>query len=578
MSRSRRDWWLDDIHIEEDEEDEESEEDDGDGDEDMLDMLAGRQQQDAGGGSNTDPRPIGLVDLLEILYYRRTRAAPELFRRAAEQGDSSPSRLFPEVKEPQPAGLELLRGGEFGRAEIHTRIETGGVSMYDVLERRRMSARRVLKEDIARPLIPNSRGTIVAKYTSNVYAGQYSADSSFYYTCCQDFNVHIYDTTSTRKVARRETQHETTMDHMKTIRGAHGYWTITDSHLSPDNERIIYASISPTVYMAKTKAMDDEQIPINFSNSGEGHGIWSCRFSADGNEIVAGGKTHIFVYDLLAMRRTVKIVAHEDDVNSCCWADTASGNILISGSDDTFVKVWDRRSLGSSAKPAGVLVGHTEGITHVSSKGDGRYIISNGKDQAVRLWDLRKMMSSPDFDAMPKLDYGLKYFDYRSYEYRKPRYLAHPKDNSVMTYRGHSVLRTLIRCYFSPAETTGGSYIYSGSADGEIHIWSLDGRVAQIINRCEVWPISFDPSDRDAGPGTNGIRHPVCVRDVSWHTQEPVLMSCAWDEDMYRSSGSVAKHEWKGYGKNGMSIEDVVERDELEEQEMGRIPGAWRRS
>ena len=32
--------------------------------------------------------------------------------------------------------------------------------------------------------------------------------------------------------------------------------------------------------------------------------------------------------------------AHSNDVNSVCWADTASGNVLISGSDDGFVKVW----------------------------------------------------------------------------------------------------------------------------------------------------------------------------------------------------------------------------------------------
>lgn len=52
--------------------------------------------------------------------------------------------------------------------------------------------------------------------------------------------------------------------------------------------------------------------------------------------------THIGtpVYDLVAERRTVKIHGHGDDVNSCCWADTASGNVLISASDDTFIKVW----------------------------------------------------------------------------------------------------------------------------------------------------------------------------------------------------------------------------------------------
>ena len=116
-----------------------------------------------------------------------------------------------------------------------------------------------------------------------------------------------------------------------------------------------------------------------------GTGIYSCRFSTDGREIVAGGRQgYLYVYDLGAMKRTLKIRAHGNDINSCCWADTSSGNVLVSASDDTTLRVWDRRSLGSSPKPSGMLIGHTEGITHVGPKGDGRYVISNGKDQ-VRL-------------------------------------------------------------------------------------------------------------------------------------------------------------------------------------------------
>ena len=126
----------------------------------------------------------------------------------------------------------------------------------------------------------------------------------------------------------------------------------------------------------------------------------------------------------------MKIKAHEDDINSCCWADTASGNVLVSASDDTFLKVWyvrivceghdnssplcrDRRSLGSSPKPSGVLIGHTEGITYVSAKGDGRYVISNGKDQVLRLWDLRMMRSSKDWEDCKGRHYGIPSFDYR---------------------------------------------------------------------------------------------------------------------------------------------------------------------
>lgn len=43
-------------------------------------------------------------------------------------------------------------------------------------------------------------------------------------------------------------------------------------------------------------------------------------------------------------------------------------------------------------------------------------------------------------------------WDYRWMDYPHPaKNFKHPSDQSVATYRGHSVLRTLIRCYFSPA-------------------------------------------------------------------------------------------------------------------------------
>lgn len=41
-------------------------------------------------------------------------------------------------------------------------------------------------------------------------------------------------------------------------------------------------------------------------------------------------------------------------------------------------------------------------------------------------------------------------------------------DKCVMTYRGHQVLNTLMRCRFSPSRTTGQRYIYTGSADGAL--------------------------------------------------------------------------------------------------------------
>ena len=57
------------------------------------------------------------------------------------------------------------------------------------------------------------------------------------------------------------------------------------------------------------------------------------------------------------------------------------------------VQVWDKRCFVTKGQPAGILMGHLEGITFIDSRGDGRYLISNGKDQTTKLWDIRKMSS-----------------------------------------------------------------------------------------------------------------------------------------------------------------------------------------
>ncbi|KAJ9476486.1 WD_REPEATS_REGION domain-containing protein [Pseudozyma hubeiensis] len=565
---------------------------------------------------------------------------------------------------PIRSGQELALGGEFGRQpkrplDASPSAFAESSNMSDLVYQRKYARRRIAKADMA-SFVPNTNGTIVASYPARVYCGQYSQDSSFFYTCTQDFRVHMYDTTvagpktvqvhddGPRRVrnswffSSMGTTQYTSLNMTKSIQGRQGNWTITDANLSPDNQWMIYSSITPFVHLVPTKqhfesggrTPSDNQVMLDFSNTGDDDtGIWSIRFSGDSREIVAGAHFgDIYVYDIEARRRVLRVEGHSDDVNAVAFADAASSNVLISGSDDSFVKVWDRRSL-SGGKPAGVLMGHTEGVTYVSPKGDGRYCISNGKDQSCRLWDLRMMHSSSKFDRMTHLDYGLRNWDYRNMSYRQPRYQAHPQDCSVMTYRGHAVLKTLIRCHFSPAETTGQKYIYSGSADGKIHIWNLDGTVAQVLDRSKVRPLyaekdpsnqihaykgpggdddeesddddadvfrepglASDPSSpplpwfkrkhprRHASSANSGFENPLAsgrggragrghrgtgggaactVRDVSWHPQEPSLMSTAWDGND-GDSGSIAKHELADWSKRHMTLEDVQAQMALE--------------
>ena len=219
-------------------------------------------------------------------------------------------------------------------------------------------------------------------------------------------------------------------------------------------------------------------------------------------------------------------VGHSEDVNAVCFGDASSPHILYSGSDDTLIKVWDRRSLGDG-RAAGVFMGHTEGVTYVDSKGDGRYVLSNGKDQCMKLWDLRKMMSTEDASKInpEKFTTG---FDYRYMGYAPQRFKQHPHDNSVVTYRGHSVMRTLIRCHFSPPGSTDSNYVYSGSENGKIYVYNIDSTLAGIIDVKKGTDRSrpSDPSTMsyytmDSAGDSNQWK--TCVRDASWHPNAPII-------------------------------------------------------
>lgn len=206
------------------------------------------------------------------------------------------------------------------------------------------------------------------------------------------------------------------------------------------------------------------------------------------------------------------------------------------------------------SREAGVFVGHTEGLTYVDSKGDGRYVLSNGKDQTMKLWDLRKMMPT---DKASKLDTA-RYttgFDYRHMAYPEKDYYAHPYDCSVVTFRGHRVLKTLIRCHFSPPGSTDSRFVYSGSEDGKVYIYNLDATVAGKIDVGKVThksrprdpdscTASYDFSDR---PGSTWR---TCVRDASWHPHAPVVAGKLCSEVPIVSQKLIIRSatSWNGWG------------------------------
>lgn len=323
-----------------------------------------------------------------------------------------------------------------------------------------------------------------------LYSGQFSKSGSVFVSASQSQSITIYNAT--------------TWARQRVIEARNVAWTVTSTDLSPDERFLIYSSMGPVVHLANVQG--DYELHEALTRDDDGAGVMCAKFSAGGGEVVCGCNDNaIRILDVERKRMIACVEGHADDINAVAFVNS---NVVLSGSDDTLVKVWDLRCLRTqaSAAPAGVLAGHTEGVTHLTDRGDGVYVLSNAKDQSAKMWDLRKMHGAADRVRVA----SRHRWDYRFMEYPGlDRPVRHPYDCSVMTYRGqHRTLMTLIRAYVSPLASTGGAFVYTGSATGSVHIYDA---------------ISGEPCAVLSGA------HDTCVRDVSWHPQLPVIASSSWD-------------------------------------------------
>ncbi|KAK9459942.1 WD40-repeat-containing domain protein [Lipomyces oligophaga] len=448
---------------------------------------------------------------------------------------------------PNPKGIELANNGEFGfveekAANIQSRRRFPHMT-GDRLFRREMSPVYYPLSTFSQHMIPNYTSRKFLHFHRRTYSGQFSEDGSFFYTASQDFKVRMYDTS-----------HAFPWKLYKTVKVEIASWTVTDATLSNDNKWIAYSSITPSVQLASTSPDDSvqERLDFNVGTTSRYHrfGIWSLRFSADGRQIVAGSNDQsLYVYDIESKKVLLRLDGHEDDVNAVCFGDD-SGNLLYSGSDDQVIKVWDRRSM-SSKQEAGVLLGHVEGITYIDSKKDGRYLVSNGKDQSMKLWDIRKLVSSERYGEVGGYKDYSSHFDYRYQMYPYAAGKRHPNDCSVMTYTGHEVLRTLIRCHFSPPSSSGSQYLYTGSSNGKVHIYSLDGQIAKVIDvgSSDLYDRPSRGQEEEAaarlGRGySRSLQEEPCVRDVAWHPYLPTIATSSWC-GYANEEGGVMLHQWR---------------------------------
>uniref|UniRef100_W5JYW8 Ddb1 and cul4 associated factor 11 n=1 Tax=Astyanax mexicanus TaxID=7994 RepID=W5JYW8_ASTMX len=330
-------------------------------------------------------------------------------------------------------------------------------------------------------------------YHQKAFCGVYSDDGNMFLSACQDQNIRLYDTSRGGFTL------------VRTVKARDVGWSVLDVCFTPGSRSVLYSSWSDYIHVCSIDGESETHTALDLNPDERRFCVFSLAASIDGKEILGGANDGcLYVFDREQNKRTLKIDAHEDDVNAVAFADSSS-QLLFSGSDDAVCKVWDRRTLREDRpQPVGQLAGHRDGITFIHSKGDARYLISNSKDQTIKLWDIRKF-SPKEGLAASRLAVTQQNWDYRWQQVPQRALKKHKLtgDTSVMTYRGHGVLHTLIRCRFSPEFSTGQRFIYTGCSTGRIIIYDvLTGRVVSKLSG-----------------------HDACVRDVSWHPFQDNIIS-----------------------------------------------------
>lgn len=190
--------------------------------------------------------------------------------------------------------------------------------------------------------------------------------------------------------------------------------------------------------------------PSGVHNRGVPNYVKALAFSPDGAILISGGNdTTIRLWDVNTGKQIGEpLLGHTNLVNSVAFSP--DGKILASSGEDEVILLWDIESKTQIGDP---LKGHMSPIKEVVFSKNGMMLISAGQDGSIRLWDVES--HQPIGQPITGSNARQLFVDL-------------PHINPLLGYSGH------IGSIYDIALSPDGTKLISVDGDDNIKIWELD--------------------------------------------------------------------------------------------------------
>lgn len=243
---------------------------------------------------------------------------------------------------------------------------------------------------------------------------------------------------------------------------------ILDLHWSRDSRVIFSASADMTI-----ASWDIETGQRIRRHVGHEEVINTLDVSKRGEEVLVSGSDDGYV-GLWDPRQKQAVDYMETNFPITAVAFAEAGNELYTGGIDNDIKVWDLRKKSVAYS----MIGHTDTITSLAVSPDSQSLLSNSHDSTVRTWDIRPFA---------------------------------PTDRQIRTFDGAptGMERNLLKASWDPQ----GKKIAAGSGDRSVVIWeATSGKLLYKLpgHRGAVNDVRFSPTGEPVGKSGTTVRTGPC--------------------------------------------------------------------